>query len=60
MGNDSPYSVDQVLVAGRYAGYRVYNTFDTGTSGTDADVDPNQTAVDLFGPDGSSFIDSAT
>ena len=51
------YSVDQVLVAGRFAGYRIYNTFDTGTSGTDPDVDPNQTAVDLFGPDGSSFID---
>jgi hypothetical protein len=52
------YSVDQVLVAGKNAGYRVYNTFDTGTSGTDPDVDPNQTAVDLFGPEGSSWIDT--
>lgn len=53
----SAYSVDQVLVAGKNAGYRIYNTFDTGTSGTDADVDPNQTAVDLFGPAGSAFVD---
>ena len=57
VGDGAKYSVDQVLVAGRYAGYRIYNTFDTGTSGTDPDVDPNQTAVDLFGPDGSTFID---
>jgi hypothetical protein len=56
--DDSAYSVDQVLVAGKHAGYKIANTFDTGTSGTDPDVDPNQTAVDLFGPDGSSFIDS--
>jgi hypothetical protein len=56
VGNGSPVSVDQVLVPGRGGGYAVYNTFDTGTSPTDADVDPNQTAVDLFGPDGTSFI----
>ncbi len=56
VGDGAAYSVDQVLVAGKYAGYRVYNAFDTGTSGTDPDVDPNQTAVDLFGPDGSSWI----
>ena len=54
--HDSPISVDQVLVPGRYDGYSVYDTFDTGTSGTDADIDPNQTAVDLFAPDGSSWI----
>jgi hypothetical protein len=54
--DDAAFSVDQVLVAGKYAGYRIYNTFDTGTSGTDPDVDPNQTAVDLFGPDGSHFV----
>jgi hypothetical protein len=58
VSNGSPVSVDQVLVAGHNGGYRIYNTFDTGTSGTDADVDPNQTAVDLFGPDGTSFIDN--
>jgi hypothetical protein len=57
VSDGAPYSVDQVLVAGKYAGYWVYNTFDTGTSGTDPDVDPNQTAVDLFGPEGSSLID---
>jgi hypothetical protein len=57
VSDGSAYSVDQVLVAGKYAGYRVVNVFDTGTSATDPDVDPNQTAVDLFGPDGSSFID---
>jgi hypothetical protein len=56
--NGSPVSVDQVLVAGRYGGYAVYNEFDTGTIGDDPDVDPNQTAVDLFGPAGTSFIDN--
>jgi hypothetical protein len=54
---DGAYSVDQVLVAGKGAGYRIYNAFDTGTSGTDMDVDPGQTAVDLFGPAGSTYID---
>ena len=58
VAHDSPVSVDQVLVAGRYGGYKVYNTFDTGSVDNDADVDPNQTAVDLFGPDGTSFIDN--
>lgn len=57
VGHDSPVSVDQVLVAGKYAGYRIFNTFDTGTSSTDPDVDPTQTAVDLFGPSVSSWID---
>jgi hypothetical protein len=58
VGNGSPVSVDQVLVPGRYGGYAVYNEFDTGTIEDDADVDPNQTAVDLFGPEGTSFIDN--
>jgi hypothetical protein len=44
------FSVDQVLVPSATDGYKVYSTFDTGTSGTDPDVDPNQTAVDLFAP----------
>jgi hypothetical protein len=56
VGNGSPVSVDQVLVPGRGDGYAVYNTFDTGSIGDDADVDPNQTAVDLFGPAGTRFI----
>jgi len=41
------FSVDQVLVAGEHSGYRVYDTFDTGTSATDADIDPNQTGTDM-------------
>jgi hypothetical protein len=41
------FSVDQVLVAGEHSGYRVYNTFDTGTSSNDADIDPNQTGTDM-------------
>src|SRR5690349_11762557 len=41
------FSIDQVLVAGAHSGYRVYNTFDTGTSNTDPDIDPNQTATDM-------------
>src|SRR3954447_13601221 len=44
------FSVDQVLVPSPADGYSIYNTFDTGTSGTDPDVDPGQTAVDLFAP----------
>jgi hypothetical protein len=41
------FSVDQALVPGKDSGYVVYNTFDTGTSSTDADIDPDQTAVNL-------------
>src|SRR4051794_32871221 len=33
------FSIDQVLVPGQRSGYVVYNTFDTGTSNTDADID---------------------
>ena len=47
------FSVDQVLVPGKRAGYKVYNTFDTGSINNDADVDPDQTATDLTGPDGA-------
>ena len=41
------FSIDQVLVAGEHSGYRVYNTFDTGTSSSDPDIDPNQTGTDM-------------
>ena len=41
------FSVDQALVPGKDSGYVVYNTFDTGTSSTDADIDPDQTGVNL-------------
>ena len=40
-------SVDQVLVPDPYGGYRVVNTFDTGTIDNDADIDPGQTATGL-------------
>jgi hypothetical protein len=50
--DDAPFSVDQVLVPSWYDGYRVYNSFDTGTASNDPDIDPNQTAVDLFAPNG--------
>jgi hypothetical protein len=51
--DSSAYSVDQVLVPAKYDGYSVYNSFDTGTNNNDPDVDPNQTAVDLFAPGGA-------
>jgi hypothetical protein len=41
------FSVDQALVPGKNSGYVVYNTFDTGTSATDPDIDPDQTGVNL-------------
>lgn len=41
------FSVDQVLVAGEHSGYRVYDVFDTGTSASDPDIDPNQTGTDM-------------
>jgi hypothetical protein len=50
--DNAPFSVDQVLVRGVHDGYNIYNQFDTGSRTDDPDVDPNQTAVDLFAPDG--------
>jgi hypothetical protein len=41
------FSVDQALIPGKASGYVVYNTFDTGTSASDPDIDPDQTAVNL-------------
>jgi hypothetical protein len=52
VSENAPFSVDQVLVKGVRDGYRIYNEFDTGTIGDDPDIDPRQTAVDLFAPDG--------
>lgn len=49
--DDAPFSVDQVLVPSKLDGYNVYNTFDTGSIDDDADIDPNQTGVDMFAPD---------
>lgn len=46
------FSVDQVLVPGEHGGYKVYNTFDTGTTANDPDIDPGQTATDLVPPPG--------
>jgi hypothetical protein len=49
---NAPFSVDQVLVPSKYDGYAVYDSaFDTGTSASDPDIDPGQTAVDMFAPD---------
>jgi hypothetical protein len=49
------FSVDQVLVPGStVTGYRVYNTFDTGSNAFDVDIDPDQTATDLTGPGGAN------
>jgi hypothetical protein len=53
--DDAPYSVDQVLVPSKIDGYNVYNTFDTGSIDDDADIDPNQTAVDMFAPDSNGI-----
>jgi hypothetical protein len=41
------FSIDQALIPGKNSGYKVYNTFDTGTVDNDADIDPDQTATDL-------------
>jgi hypothetical protein len=41
-------SVDQVLVADN-VGYKVYNTFDTGTINNDPDIDPGQTGTQMNG-----------
>jgi hypothetical protein len=41
-------SVDQVLVADN-VGYKVYNTFDTGTINNDPDIDPGQTGTGMNG-----------
>ncbi|WP_270045195.1 hypothetical protein [Solirubrobacter ginsenosidimutans] len=46
--DDADASVDQVLVADM-VGYKIYNTFDTGTVNSDADVDPGQTATGMNG-----------
>lgn len=53
--NGAALSVDQVLVPSPIDGYSIYNTFDTGTVNTDADVDPNQTATLLSSP--TRFVD---
>ena len=44
---DANFSIDQALIPGKHSGYKVYNTFDTGTINNDADIDPDQTATDL-------------
>jgi hypothetical protein len=46
------FSIDEALVPGVHTGYNVINVFDTGTSSTDPDVDPDQTAVNLEAPAG--------
>jgi hypothetical protein len=51
----APFSIDQVLVASTTDGYKVVNTFDTGTVNNDNDIDPGQTAVGLTS--GTAFVD---
>src|SRR4029077_9662082 len=46
----APFSIDQVLVPSLTDGYKVYNTFDTGTVNNDPDIDPGQTATGLTSP----------
>ena len=48
-------SVDQVLVADN-RGYKVVNTFDTGSTNNDPDIDPGQTATQMngFTPNGTT------
>jgi hypothetical protein len=48
--NNPTRSIDQVLVPGLHTGYQVYNTFDTGTSNTDPDIDTGQQALSLNAP----------
>ena len=54
-GHRADASVDQVLVADN-RGYRVVNTFDTGTINNDPDIDPGQTATQMngFTPNGTT------
>ena len=52
----SHYSVDQVLIPGRGAGYAVYNQFDTGSRDDDPDIDPPQEATDLAAPQGTDVV----
>src|SRR4051812_12683191 len=55
---DAPFSVDQVLVKGVGDGYNVYNQF-KNTLDPD-EIDPRQTAIDLFAPDGKYLDKSGT
>jgi hypothetical protein len=55
LDEDAPFSVDQVLVPSRFGGYAVYSAFDTGTINNDDDIDPGQTAVDMFAPDSNDI-----
>src|SRR4051794_15528793 len=54
----APFSVDQVLVRGVHGGYTVNNTFKNTTD--EDEIGPNQTAVDLFAPDGKYLDKSGT
>jgi hypothetical protein len=56
VSDGASFSVDQVLVPSPVDGYKVYNTFDTGTVNNDPDVDPGQTATGLNSP--TRFIDN--
>ena len=49
------FSIDQVLVPSTTDGYKVVNTFDTGTVNNDNDIDPGQTAIGLTS--GTAFVD---
>ena len=48
-GNNT-WSIDQMLVPGQNTGYRVVNTFDTGTVNSDPDIDFGQVSVNIDGP----------
>jgi hypothetical protein len=51
------FSIDQVLVPGAHSGYRVYNTFDTGSVNNDPDIDPTQSATNLEPLPGDDDVD---
>ena len=50
VSDGASFSVDQVLVPSPIDGYKVYNTFDTGTVNNDPDIDPGQTATGMNSP----------
>lgn len=50
VSDGAAFSIDQVLAPSPIDGYNVLNTFDTGTSAADPDIDPGQTATGITSP----------
>jgi len=57
VSDGAPFSIDQMLAPSPIDGYRIINTFDTGTVSADADIDPGQTATGITSP--TRFVDTS-